>query len=104
MGSSHVEAVVFQLLSHAERKDAGAVAADEIAPAGFQLPPAALQQLGKACIQQDVPDGCSGVVCGGIAVNEGQQFLYFFFDHLEEPPWIYRFGCSYSTSAVCALQ
>ena len=32
----------------AERKDAGAVAADEIAPAGLQLPPAALQQLGKA--------------------------------------------------------
>ena len=28
-----------------------------------------------------VPDGCSGVVCGRIAVNEGQQLLYFFFDH-----------------------
>lgn len=78
VGSGHVEAVVFQLLSHAERKDAGAVAADKIAPAGFQLPPAALQQLGKALLQQDVPDGCSGVVCGRIAVNEGQQLLYFF--------------------------
>ena len=81
VGSSHVEAVVFQLFSHAECKDAGAVAADKIAPAGFQLPPAALQQLGKALLQQDVPDGCSGVVCGRIAVNEGQQLLYFFFDH-----------------------
>ena len=81
VGSGHVEAVVFQLFSHAECKDAGAVAADKIAPAGFQLPPAALQQLGKALLQQDVPDGCSGVVCGRIAVNEGQQLLYFFFDH-----------------------
>ena len=45
MGSGHVEAVVFQLFSHAECKDAGAVAADKIAPARFQLPPAALQPV-----------------------------------------------------------
>lgn len=107
VGSGHVEAVVFQPFSHAECKDAGAVAADKIAPARFQLPPAALQQLGKALLQQDVPDGCSGVVCGRIAVNEGQQLLYFFFDHwktlhgfigLDAPILLLRFALCNSRS------
>lgn len=62
VGSCNVEAVVFQMLSHAERNDAGPVAADEIAFSGFKIPLPAFQQLRKSFFQQDIPDGCCGVV------------------------------------------
>ena len=62
MGSCNVEAVVFQMLSHAERNDAGPAAADEIAFSGFKSPLPAFQQLRKSFFQQDIPDGCCGVV------------------------------------------
>ena len=86
VGSGHVEAVALQPGAHAEGDDAGAVAADEIVPAGLQLPLAAFQQLGEARLQQDLPDGCGGVVGGGVAVDEGKQLPDFGFDHKCEPP------------------
>ena len=53
MGGGNVEAVIFQLVAHAEGDDAGTVAADKIVLAGLQRPLAAFQQLGKACFQQE---------------------------------------------------
>ena len=89
MGGGNVEAVIFQLVAHAEGDDAGAVAADKVVLAGFQRPLAAFQQLGKACLQQDIPHSGGGVVCGGVAVDEGQHFTDFGCDHKNKPPWVY---------------
>ena len=89
MGGGNVEAVIFQLVTHAEGDDAGAVAADKIVLARFQRPLAAFQQLCKACLQQDIPHSGGGVVCGGVAVDEGQHFTDFGCDHKNKPPWVY---------------
>lgn len=89
MGGGNVEAVIFQLVAHAEGNDAGTVAADKIVLAGFQRPLATFQQLGKACLQQDIPHSGGGVVCGGVAVDEGQHFTDFGCNHKNKPPWVY---------------
>ena len=89
MGGGNVEAVIFQLVAHAEGDDAGTVAADKIVLAGFQRPLAAFQQLCKACFQQDIPHSGGGVVCGGVAVDEGQHFTDFGCDHKNKPPKVY---------------
>ena len=52
MGGGNVEAVIFQLVAHAEGDDAGTVAADKVVLAGFQRPLAAFQQLGKAAFNR----------------------------------------------------
>ena len=77
----YVEAVVFQLGSHAEGNDAGAIAADKIALPRLQFPLFAFQKLREAVMQQNVTDGSSGMESGGVTVDKRQHFADFFLNH-----------------------